>query len=180
MSALKTILAGAAGLAAIAGLAGPASAQYYPGYNAPGYGYGYGYNNNYGTNVGNAVGQAINGVIGALRYGTYPYGNYGYGNNYGYGYGPTSDAVDRCARAVESRLNGYGYNNRYAQGGGRVTGITRVDPRGNGGLRVWGVASTYSGYGYGQPTIGWDCKIDRYGRVTDTNLDTNRYGYRGW
>lgn len=178
MSIFSKVLAGTAGIAALIGLAGPAAAQYYPNYGYQGYGYN---NNGYGNNVGNAVGQAINGVLGALRYGQYPYGNYGYGNNAygnnGYGYA-NNDAVDRCTRAVEGRLN---YQNGYGYGsGGRVTGITRIDPRGNGGLRVWGVASTYTGYGYGQPTIGWDCTIDRYGRVTDTNFDNRRWGNRGW
>ena len=181
MSALNKLLAGTAGLAVMIGLAGPAAAQYYPNYNYPGYAApGYGYGNNVGNNVGNAVGQAINGVIAATQYGNYPYGNYGYGQTYGYGMN-SNGAVDRCARAVEGRLNGYnGYgDSRY--NGGRVTGITRVDPRGNGGLRVWGVASTYSGYGYGQPNMSWDCSIDRFGRVTDTNFNTNRWGYnRGW
>ncbi|MCA1652999.1 MAG: hypothetical protein ABR588_06385 [Sphingomicrobium sp.] len=173
MSALKKILAGSAGLAAVLGLASPAAAQYY-------LGYGYGYQNG---NVGQTVGQAINGVIGALQYGQYPYGNYGYGQSYGYGL-DSNMAVDRCARAIEARLNGggyggYGYGGGYGQG--RVTGIRDIQPRNNGALRVHGYASSYSGYGYGQPNMSFSCKIDRYGRVTELNFDRNTYGYgRSW
>jgi deoxyribodipyrimidine photo-lyase len=66
-----------AGLAAVAGFATPAAAQYYP---------GYGYNNN-----GGVVGAIINGVIGSGQYG---YGNYGGNDRY---------AVAQCSRAVEAR-----------------------------------------------------------------------------
>src|SRR5512139_1578212 len=97
MSVTTKLLTGAAGLAALAGFATPAAAQYYPGY-----GYGNGYNNN-----NNIVGAIINSVTG---YGRYPYGNYGYNT-----YANQSMAVDQCARAVEARLNGgngyYGYGN---------------------------------------------------------------------
>ena len=112
---------------AIAGLASaaPAAAQYYP---------GYGYGNPYG---GNVVGQVLNQVLG---------GGYGYN-----GYGVNSQAaVNQCAAAVQSRLGGdyggYGYNGGYA--GGRVLGISRVEPRSNGGLTVRGVATSgrYAGY----------------------------------
>ena len=51
MKALTKILTGAAGLAAVVGVASPASAQYYP---QPGYGYGY--NNN---TVGQVIGQIL-------------------------------------------------------------------------------------------------------------------------
>src|SRR5262245_34843468 len=95
MSAKIKLLAGAAGLATLAGLASPAAAQY------PGYGYGNGYNNN-------PVGQIVSQIFG---YGRYPYGNYGYNQ----GYNNQSAAIDQCARAVEAQLNGYngyyGYGN---------------------------------------------------------------------
>src|SRR4029450_7544200 len=94
MSAKIKLLGGAAGLAALVGVASPAAAQY------PGYGYGNGNTNG----VGQIVGQI-------LGYGRYPYGNYGYNQ-----YGNQSAAIDQCPRAVESRLNGYrgcyyGYGN---------------------------------------------------------------------
>ena len=84
MSAKIKLLTGIAGLAAAAGLATPASAQYYP---QPGYGYGNQGNNNVGQIIGNILG-----------YGRYPYGNYGY-NNY-----QSRDrmAIDQCARAAEA------------------------------------------------------------------------------
>lgn len=197
MSAMTKILTGAAGLAAVAGFASPAAAQYYP------------------QNNGGVLG-AIIGAIGG-GYGQYPYGNYGYGQ--------TNDryAVDQCARVVEARLNGNGYNNGYggygnygtygggygaygnSYGGGRVTGITRVERRSGGGLKVYGVAQTnayagynngygynqgygYSnqGYGAGYPDIKFNCKVNTRGQITDVDIDRMRtynrndyyYGYR--
>ena len=178
MKALTMVLAGGAGLAALA-TAAPAAAQYYP---AP----GYGYNNNV---VGQVLGQILN-----------PYGgNYNYGGNDRY-------LIDRCAGAVQQRINsryggyqrygqpygygGYGYNN-YGYGNARVLGITRVERR-NRGLRVRGVATAGSqaayGYGYGNPygynqynPVGeftFKCNVDYRGRITDIDLDRNRYAYR--
>lgn len=183
MKALLKVLAGGAGLAALA-IAAPAAAQYYP---APGYGYG---NNN--NVVGQVLGQILN-----------PYGGY----NYGYG-GNDRMLIDRCAGAVSQRINaryggyqrygqpyGYnGYNNRgygygYNQGYGnaRVLGITRVERRNN-GIRVRGVATAGGGYGYGygNPYGGYNqsgeftfkCNVDYRGRITDIDLDRNRYAYR--
>ena len=175
MLALTKILAGGVGLAALASAA-PAAAQYYPG---P----GYGYNNNV---VGQVLGQILN-----------PYGQ-GYGYNYG---GNDRYLIDRCAGAVQQRINsryggyqpygqqygygGYGYNN-YGYGGARVLGISRVE-RGNRGLRVRGVATagTTAGYGYGNPygynqagEFTFKCNVDYRGRITDIDLDRNRYAYR--
>src|SRR5687768_5989609 len=126
--------------------AAPAAAQYYPGY-------GYGQQN--------VLGQVLKQVLGG-----------GYG---GYGINPQV-AVQRCAAAVEQRINqryrtaynpygggysgygGYGGYNAYAQGGGRVLGVTSVERRSNNRLRVRGVAtanamatgySPYGGYGQG-------------------------------
>ena len=163
MSVLRKLLTGAAGLAAIAGFASPAAAQYYPNY-------GYGYNNG-------VVGAIVNSVLGG------GYGNYGGNDRY---------AVDQCSRAVEARLGGgyrgyggYGYNNGY---GGRVVGITRVERR-NSGIRVRGVATSgmRSGYGYGYNNaaadLSFSCKVDYRGRITDLDLDRRGvdYGYyRGY
>ena len=144
MKALTLILAGGAGLAALASAA-PAAAQSYPAPQAYGYP-GYGYNNN------NVVGQVLGQILG---YGRYPYGNYGYNQ-----YANQSAAVDQCARAVEARLNGqrgyYGYNmpyggqygyNQYGynqyNNGARFQGVIRVS-RKSYGLKVYGVA--ISGY----------------------------------
>lgn len=153
MSAMKKLLVGTASVAALLGMASPVAAQYYP---------GNGYGNNYGNNVGGAIGQVINGVISATQYGGYQYGNYGYGQSYGYG-GRTIQAnvaVQQCAGSVEARLNGnrggygggygsnYGYNSYGAGAGGRVTGITSIEPRNNGALRVHGLIST-NNYGGG-------------------------------
>jgi hypothetical protein len=149
MKAVMKILAGGVGLAALASAA-PAAAQYYPGYGYPNSG-------------GNVIGQVLNQVLG--------------GNQYGYGMNSQA-AVQRCAAAVEQRINqryrtaynpyGGGYSgyggygaNAYAGGGGRVLGVTSVERRSNNGLRVRGVATAnayaggYSPYGaYGQGGYG--------------------------
>jgi hypothetical protein len=153
MKIFSTILTGSAGLAIAFGAAAPAAAQQqYP--------YG-GYNQG-----GNVVGQVLNQVLGGGRYGAYGQGNDRVG-------------VDQCARAAEAQLNrrgqgnaygaygqrpnAYGspYGNAYGQqaGGARVVGITNVERRQNGNLRVHGVidsgAYAQGGYGaYGQQGYG--------------------------
>ena len=181
MKAVTKILAGGIGLAALASAA-PAAAQYYP---APGYGYGY--NNNV---IGQVLGQILN-----------PRSGYGYNGNYAQN---DRYLVDRCAAAVQQRVGGqyggynqygygqpygYGYNNGYASNA-RVLGITSVERR-NSGLRVRGVATAgmgyngqygYGGYGYNQYNQGGEltfkCNVDYRGRITDIDLDRNRYAYR--
>jgi|SoimicmetaTmtHAB_FD_contig_61_2025366_length_1045_multi_2_in_0_out_0_2 hypothetical protein len=173
MKAITKFLAGGVAIAAIASAA-PAAAQY------PGYGYGY---PGYGYGGGNVVGQVINQVLG---------GGYGYN---GYGSGANSQAaVSQCVGAVQARLNGggyggYGYNgygyNGGAYGGGRVLGISRVEPRSNGGLTVRGVANSgrYAGaYGYNgqqQVDLTFKCKTDYRGFVTDVSVERaqSNYGY---
>ena len=109
--------------------AAPASAQYY------GYGNAYGYNQ-----------------------------PYGYAQSYGYGMN-TNVAASQCSAAVQSRLY-----NRTSIGGilgavlgtnttGRVVSVTQVSPRGNGLIRVRGLASSgrmaYNDYGpYGVGAYG--------------------------
>src|SRR5580765_5841791 len=120
MRAVTKFLVGGVAIAELASAA-PAAAQYYPGY-------GYG-------NGGNVVGQVLNQVLGGSQY--------GYGNQYGYGVNSQA-AVQRCAAAVEQRINrdygnragGYGYGgyggyggsyNGYAAGNARVLGVTSVE-----------------------------------------------------
>ncbi|HKX92947.1 MAG TPA: hypothetical protein VJM15_11065 [Sphingomicrobium sp.] len=165
MKALKIMIAGGVAATALFAAA-PAAAQYYPG---PGYGYP-GYGSPYG---GNVVGQVLNQVLGGGQY-----GQYGYGAN-------SQMAVNQCAAAVQQRLSGGygynpygGYNNAYG-GGARVLGISRVEPRSNGGLTVRGVASSgmyagYGAYGYnnqGQVDLTWKCKVDYRGFVSDIDID---------
>ena len=166
MKAIKYLLAGGVGLAAIAA-ATPASAQYYPGYGG-------------GNVVGQVLGQILN-----------PGYNNGYGG-YGGGYGMNSQAaVQRCAAAVTDRVNrqygggyanygGYGYNNGYG-GGARVAAITSVEPRSNGKVRVRGIAQSaaYGGYGNVGQQFEFKCNIDYRGYITDIDLDraNSRYGY---
>lgn len=177
MKAFKMILAGGVAATALVGAA-PAAAQYYP--------------QPYG---GNVVGQVINQVLGG-----------GYGG--GYGYGVNSQAViDQCARAVEARINrdygyryggGYnpygGYNGYNGYGSARVLGISSVERRSSGGLKVRGVATTnasmagyggYGGYGqYAQPMadMRFSCRTDSRGYITDIDLDRNSssYGYNNY
>jgi hypothetical protein len=158
------ILAGVAGFAALAAAA-PASGQYY----------------------GNSQYRSYNG---------YGYNNYGY-NNYGYGMN-TSAATSQCTAAVQNRLY-----NRTSIGGiigsllganttGQVVGVTQVSPRGNGMIRVRGVASSgryaynnYSpygvgaygalGYGYANAAdLNFRCDVDPGGYVRNVSI-TRRY-----
>jgi hypothetical protein len=158
MKAITFLGAGVA-IATLAGAA-PAAAQYYP---------GYGY--------GNPVDQVLNSVLG----GGYRYN--GYGNT-----GVNSQAaVNQCANAVQARLGGgYGYNGQGYAGGGRVLGISRVEPRSSGGLTVRGVASSgrYVAYGAQAPVdLTWRCRTDYRGFVTDVRVQPaqstygQNYGY---
>lgn len=160
MTMRNKLVAGAAGLAATAALAGPAAAQY---------------QNN------NSVGQIIGQVLG---YGQYPYGNYGYGQGR---YMNAQVAVNQCARAVEARLNG-GYGGYAYRRGARVLGIDSVDVRSWNRLRIKGVATSgrnYNnpfGYGrynynrsYGVPDLRFSCRADARGRVQNVSIDRYRY-----
>ena len=215
----KTLLAGGAAIAALAGAAAPAAAQYYPGYPSYGSQYGQGQGvigaiigalggygqypyGNYGYNQTNsryAVDQCASAVSARLngRYG----GQYGgqYGNQYGYG-GQGYGGQYGYPNQYGGQYGGYGgqYGNQYGgYGGGQIAGITRVEQRSNGGVKVYGVAMTngrYSSYrGYqgrssaAYPDLRFNCKIDRAGRVYDVDIDRlsyNRndyyYGYRGY
>ena len=210
MTHLTGFLVGTAGLAATLALASPAAAQQpYP-------------YNNQGTGVLGAIVNAVTGNSynqypqGAYGYGQYPQGAYGYGQypqgNYGYGQTNQRAAVGMCAAAAEQRISGnyrgqpgYGYNNGYQQGyangyngqGARVLGITNVEPRYNGSLKVSGIASSGRGYGYngqgysngynGQNAyanqaadLRFNCKVNTLGQVTDVNINRNQVAYRGY
>ena len=197
MKAVSKILLGGAAVAAMTAAA-PAAAQYgYPGYGGayPGYGYG--------NQGGGVIGSILNQILGGRSY----------GQNERY-------AVEQCVRAVEYRINtrgldneggryrqygyGYGYNNGYANNyqGARVVSVNQVSRRSDGGLKVYGYASTgmptrggnygYNGYGYDNYAYGqygyqqqadarFDCTIDRYGRIRDIDAKRNyaaNYPYR--
>ncbi len=195
MSSIKTIMFGTAGLAMTLAVAAPAAAQsYYP-----------------QNNGGGIVGAIINSVTGG--YGQYPMGNYGYQQV------SQRSLVQQCAVAAEQRLsgqyrgqgygayNGNGYQQGYGQqgygyqnqSGARVLGVTSVERRSNGGLRVRGVATSgaygqqgYGGYGQrgygqqgyganGQADLSFNCKVNSRGQVTDVTIARNnvRYG-RGY
>jgi hypothetical protein len=129
------------------------------------------------------------------------YSNYGYAQPYGYGqsyaYGANSQvATQQCTAAVQNRLY-----NRSGIGGilgavlganttGRVIAVTDVRPRGDGTVRVRGLASSgrvaYNnygpygsgaygalGYGYAQAAdLSFRCDVDYRGYVR--NVDINR------
>ena len=209
MTNLTRLLIGTAGLAATLALASPAAAQQpYP-------------YNNQGTGV---LGAIVNAVTGnsynqypqvAYGYNHYPQVAYSYGQypqgNYGYGQTNQRAAVGMCAAAAEQRISatypgqpGYGYNSgyqSYANGYngqiGRVLGITNVEPRYNGSLKVSGIASSGRGYGYnGQAysngyngqnpyanqaaDLRFTCKVNTLGQVTDVNINRNQVAYRGF
>ncbi len=182
MKALKTIAIGTVGIAAVAGAAAPAEAQYY---GNP-YGYGqYGYSPN-------TIGQVLQSILN-------PYGNFGYS---GYGVVNPQVAVNQCTQAVQQRLmyrtgyrsyGAYGYTSPYGYSRGynnaRILGITRVEQRSPTTLRVRGFATSgmayngYSpygygaygstGYGYAQPAdLSFKCDVDYRGYIRD--IDINR------
>lgn len=145
------------------------------GYRTQGYGYpqqGYGYpNQGYSTQRYPVPGTPV------------PPQGYGYPNQ-GYnsqGYPVPGTPVPQGA---------YGYPNQpvNAAYANRVTGITKVK-RTSYGHHVYGVASTTNGYApaqgqygtYSRPNYEWDCKVDRYGRIRDIDIDrvkSRDYRYR--
>jgi hypothetical protein len=194
MTNFKTIAIGTAGLALSLAAAAPAAAQQY----------GYGYP----QSGGGVVGAIVNAVTGG-GYGQYPMGNYGYNQV------SQRQLVQQCAAAAEQRIagnyrgqgygayNGNGYQNGYGQQGygyqnqtgARVLGVTSVEARPNGGLRVRGVATSgaYGQQAYGQQgyygqnranaqaDLSFNCKVSARGQITDVNIARNNVRYsRGY
>jgi hypothetical protein len=206
MTNMSKIFIGSAGLTAALTIAMPAAAQQpYP----------------YPNQNSGVVGAIINSVTGG-GYGQYPQGNYGYAQ------ANERAAVGMCAAAAEQRINanyrgrpGNGYNNGYANNGyqqgyangyngqgARVLGITNVERRNSGSLKVTGVASSGRGYGYnnqgynnqGYNNQGYNngyngqraypanqsadlrftCKVNSRGQVSDLNISRNQVAYRGY
>jgi hypothetical protein len=160
MRMITTMLAGAAGIAAFA--AAPASAQYYQSY---GYSQPYSYAQTYGYN-----------------------GYSAYGAN-------TAMAQQQCTAAVQNRL----YNRSslgsilgslvgIPQNQGRVVGITSIQPRSYGQVRVNGIATSgryayngYSPYGVGaygslgyntaaMADLSFRCDVDARGYVRNVSV----------
>jgi hypothetical protein len=201
MTNMSKMLIGAASLVTVLAIASPAAAQPYP----------------YANQNGGVVGAIINSVTGG-GYGQYPQGNYGYGQV------NERAAVNMCAAAAEQRISsdyrgqpGYGYNNGYGNNGyqqgyangrngqgARVLGITNVERRYNGALKVSGVASSgrdfgyrnqgynnqgYNNQGYGNSErahggnqaadLRFTCRVDARGQVSDVNISRNQVAYRG-
>jgi hypothetical protein len=162
MFSVKTILVAGAGVAALAGTATPAAAQYY--YSQP---YAAPYAQSYAS----------------------PYGA-PYGNAYGYNNASTTAAAQRCSAAVQQRLStrtgvagilGAVLGARTV--GGRVLQVTQVNPN-RSSIRVRGLASSGTNmgqYGYGaygaygmayQPDLRFKCDVDYRGYIRD--IDINR------
>ena len=195
MTYMSKSLIGAAGLTAALAITSPVMAQQpYP----------------YANQNGGIVGAIINSVTGS-GYGQYPQGNYGYGQV------DERGAVSMCAAAAEQRIsanyrgqpgygyaNGNGYNgyNGYQQGyangyngqTARVLGITNVERRNNGALKVSGIASSGHAYGYGSQgynnryngqgayanqaaDLRFSCKVNSRGQVSDVNISRNQAAY---
>lgn len=191
MTNMPKLLIGAAGFATALAIAAPAAAQQpYP----------------YANPNGGVVGAIINAVTGG-GYGQYPQGNYGYGQV------NERAAVSMCAAAAEHRISGnyrgqpgYGYNNGYANNGyangyngrgARVLGITNVERRRGGSLKVSGVATSGRAYAYGNQRhndgysgqrgyanqaadLRFNCRVNTRGQVSDINISRNRVAYRGY
>jgi hypothetical protein len=191
MKAITKVLAGGVAIAALA-TAAPAAAQYYPGYGGVeqvlaqiiggGQGYGsspYGYGN--GVNSQAAVNQCVGAVQQRLN------GGYGGGyNGYGYGGSPYGGAYGAPYGGYGAPYGGYGapgYGNG-GYGNARVLGISRVEPRSDGGLTVRGVANSGRGGAYaygtsGQPRIDltFRCKTDYRGFVYDVDINPAERNY---
>ena len=96
--------------------------------------------------------------------------------------GGVAAAALGCAAPAAAQYypgTGYGYG-----GGGRVLGISRVEPRSEGGLTVRGVATSgrYGAYGYngqGQVDLTWRCRTDYRGFVVSLDIRPaeRNYGY---
>lgn len=140
----------------------------------------------------------------AAQYPGYPgYGSpYGYGNPYGYGGGNEQFLVQQCTNAVQQRLSGYGYGGYSPYGNGygraRVLGVTRIDRRTPGVLRIRGEAASGMNYGYGgygnaygyggygayggygggyvaPADLTFRCDIDFRGYIRDIDVNRRRY-----
>jgi hypothetical protein len=194
MKAVSKFLAGAAAVAAITvGAAAPAAAQYYP--------------NPYGGYGGGGLGDVITGaILNSILRGGNPYGyNSYYGvNNYNIERAAV-DQCARATEQRLNRNAGYGQYGAYGQYGYqaaqvRVVQIDRVTRSRNGSVRVYGQAGNtayqgnygqYGGYGayggYNQPYGGYNqagvpqyqfnCKFERNGRISDLDINRNRYAY---
>jgi hypothetical protein len=203
---MTNILKLLAGTAAIAGLAAPAAAQYYPQPTYPQQGYpqqaypqqGYAYPQQGYPQQGYQQQGGIAGIISQLL-----------GNRYN---APDQTAVTQCASAAQAqaaaqyRQGGYGYNQGYGQQGygqqygqtyaqPRVTAITSVKRRNtNRGLSVTGtmssgIESAYGQQGYGQQGYGpgyanaasdmsFRCNVDYRGQVTNVRIRRAAVAYR--
>ena len=161
MFSVKKILAAGVGLAALAGIATPAAAQYY--YSQP---YASPYARSYAS----------------------PYGS-PYGNAYGYNNASAQIAAQRCSAAVQQRLGtrtgvsgilGAVLGARTV--GGRVLQVTQVNPN-RSSIRVRGLASSGTNmgqYGYGaygaygmayQPDLSFKCDVDYRGYIRDVDIN---------
>lgn len=162
MTMMTKLLAGGAGLAALAAAA-PAAGQYIPPHphgNAYGYGYAQPYGNAYGYNMTQMATQQCAAAV--------------------------QNRLNRQRMSGVSGILGavLGVN---TQSQARVVALTRVEPR-RSTVRVRGVASSgrmagygpygvgaygASGYGY-QPDLSFKCDVDYRGRIRDIDIHRRR------
>lgn len=212
MKAFTKFLAGGAAIAALTSAA-PAAAQYYPGGGYGGYG-------------GGGIEQILGALLGQGQYGQGGYGysreqerrlveqcirvtttelerRYGFARNSGYGgYGDAGGYSGYGGYGGYPSNQGYGGYNAGAASNTRILGITNIQRRSSGGLRIQGTASSgrfdaqagvYGGYGqgyggynqgYGQgynqgyntagtADLRFNCSVDYRGRVNDVRFDRN-------
>ena len=119
----------------------------------------------------------------------YSYSQYGY-SQYGYGNNMSQMAAQRCAAAVQNRLNQpRGLNGILGAvlgaraSGGRVLSVTQINPR-RSTVSVRGLASSGANYGYGQygygaygaagygyqPDLSFRCSVDYRGYIRDVDI----------
>ena len=179
MTMMKKLLAGTAGIAALA-VAAPASAQW--GYSQP-YSNTYAYQQQY-SNPYAYQQQYANPYAYQQQYAS----PYAYQNQYG---ASTQVAAQQCSAAVQQRLHSrQGLTGVVASLLGvqtaspRVVSITQVTPRQN-SVRIRGLASSgrnagYGAYGVGaygalgyayQPDISFACTVDYRGYVRDVDIN---------
>ena len=142
MTIMTKILAGGAGLAALA-TAAPSAAQYYQ--TQPyGYGYGYGYNNGYGYRVNtNAAAQQCSAAVQSRLYTR---------NGLGGILGSLVGAYGTTGRVLS--ITRVSPNNGYV----RVRGLASS-------------GRTAYGYGYGYPDLSFKCDVDYRGYVRNVDIN---------
>ena len=148
MTIMNKILAGGAGLAAIAAAA-PAAAQYSPYRSSPYYGYGYGY--------GNSTAQASQQCAAAVQ--SRLYNRTSIGGILGAVLGTNTTGRVVSITSVQPRSRTI-----------RVRGLASSGRMAYNGYGPYGVGA-YGALGYGQPDLSFSCSVDYRGYVRDVDIN---------